>query len=110
MLYITAEDFFNKVKALKKLPREEEIHCAIKKAEGDPEARERLMQSYLPMVAAYIQRAPEEFQTLETVYTCIRSLEEAVDRFDFLQNGETFAHHLSWRLRQCITKQIANRH
>lgn len=109
MLFISVEDFFEKTKEMTKLTREEERLCAIRKAQGDMDAREKLLQSYLPVVAAVIRRAPKEIQTLKTVYRCVASLEEGVDRFDFLQDGETFLHHLSWRMRQCITKCIVDR-
>ncbi len=110
MPYINIEDFYQKVCETKKMSREEEKSNALKMKDGNAEARQAIINSYLPMVASYVKRAPKEIQTLQTVYCCIRSLEEGVDRFDLLQDSETFIHHLSWRLRQCITECIANRH
>ena len=109
MLYITAEDFFNTVKDSVPLTREEERALAARKEGGDPVARQRLVEGYLPFVAAVIRRAPAALHTLDTVYACIHSLEQGVDGFDFAQDSETFAHHLSGRLRRCITRQIARR-
>lgn len=77
--------------------------------EGYAEARQAIVNSYLPMVVSYIRRSPKELQTLETIYSCIRSLEKGVDGFNFLQDSETFTHHLSWRLRQYITMRLVNR-
>lgn len=77
--------------------------------EGYAEARQAIVNSYLPMVVSYIRRSPKELQTLETIYSCIRSLEKGVDGFNFLQDSETFTHHLSWRLRQYITRRLVNR-
>ncbi len=106
MLFISVEDFFERAKSATRLTREEEKQCAQAMAEST-EARERLICSYLPQVAACIKRAPQKIQTLQTVYTCIASLEKGVDSFNFLQDGESFSHHLSQRLRQCITRCIA---
>ena len=109
MLFVSVEDFFNQVRALPRLSREEEIVFAQQMAQGDRPAREALVRGYLHMAAAYVHRAPENIRTLSTAYACVAAVEKGVDSFNFLQEGETFAHHLSWRLRQCITRCIAER-
>lgn len=109
MLYISVEDFFSQVGKIPRLSRDEEIDFARRMAEGDEAARDALVRGYLPMVASYIRRMPQEIRTLHTVYTCIASLEKGVDQFNFLQESESFVHHLSWRMRQCITRCIAER-
>lgn len=106
MLFISAEDFFVQAKAMPRLTREEERLLAQAMPQ-DPDARERLICSYYPMVAGYIRRLPRKLHTLQTVYICLDSLEKGVDTFNFLQDSESFTHHLSWRLRQCITRCIA---
>ena len=108
MLFISAEDFFARAYKEPRLTREEEKQLAREMGQSAA-ARERLIKSYYPMVASCIQRAPREIQTPRTVYICLKSLEEGVDHFNFLQDGETFTHHLSWRMRQCITRCIADR-
>ncbi len=109
MFFLSADDFFNKVSSIPRLSREEEKALARQMAGGDEKARETLIRNYLPYVAACIRRSSKHLQTLHTVYTCIDSLEKGVDQFDFLQDSEAFTHHLSWRMRQCITKCIAYR-
>ncbi|MBQ9859089.1 MAG: hypothetical protein IJO76_00220 [Clostridia bacterium] len=91
MLFVSVEDFLSQVKGIPPLSREEERELGRLKA------------------AAYVRRAPREIRTLHTVYACIAALEQGVERFNFLQDGETFTHHLSWRLRQCLTRCIAER-
>ena len=110
MLFISVEDFFQKARGATRLSRTDEEDFALKMKEGNTEARQAIVNSYLPMVASYIRRSPKELQTSETIYSCIRSLEKGVDSFNFLQNSETFTHHLSWRLRQCITRCLVDRH
>lgn len=109
MLFISVDDFFQKASAMTRLSRDDEKKYAFKMKEGNAEARQAIVNSYLPMVASCVKRAPKELQTLETIYICVNSLEKGVDGFDFLQDSEAFTHHLNWRLRQCIVKCIADR-
>ena len=109
MLFITVEDFLTQAAAIAPLTREEETALARRMAQGDTAAREALVRGYLPLVAAFVRRAPASVRTLDTVYAGIAALERAVDGFDFQQTGETFAHRLSWALRQTVTRQIAER-
>ncbi len=109
MVYISAEDFLAKTKALKPLDRAEERALAEKRKAGDREAGERLIAGYLPQVAGHIRHLSAELQTLELVMRCCRALEKAAEGFDFLQDSEPFSHRLSWALRQTVTKYIAER-
>ena len=108
MIYITVDDFYKKTSKCMRLSRQEEIECAKQMKLGDASARTRLVESYLPMVAAVVKRAPKQMQTLRLVLLCESELEKAVDSFNFLQEGETFAHRLSWHMRQVITKCIVD--
>ena len=109
MLFLSLEDFYEKVSTCSRLTREEEIECAKKMQEGDVHSRERLIQSYLPVVAANIRRAKPQMQNLGLVLYCQKALENAVDSFNFLQDSETFMHRLSWHLRQAITGYIVRK-
>lgn len=108
MLFISAEDFFDQAKNAPQLTREEERRLAQQMPQNAA-AREQLIRSYFPMVAGYIRRLPQDLHTLNTVYVFLDSLEKGVDGFNFLQDHEQFSHHLSWRLRQCVTRCIADR-
>ena len=88
------------------MTREEEVECAKKMLNGDKEAREQLIQSYIPMVAGHIKHTKPDLQQLGLVIYCMQALEKAVDSFDFLQDSETFTHRLSWWLRQATTKYM----
>ena len=107
MLFINVQDFYNKAYEYKILPREEERALA-QKMKDDPEARQALMNSYLPMTAGFIDRLKDDYQSLELVYRCIQALEKCVDSFNFQQDGETFAHRYNWYLRQTITRYIVD--
>ena len=107
MIFISFDDFCEKVKRCKVLTREEEKECALRMKQGDLEAREQLIQSYLPMVASRIKRGPSHMKNLGMVLHCLQMLEKQVDKFNFQQDGETFTHRLSWGLRQAIASYIA---
>lgn len=104
MVYISIEDFYEKAATCNILSRQEEIACAKQMKDGDALAREKLIQSYLPMAAAYIKRARPHMQTLGLALHCVYALEKAVDSFDFLQDSEPFSHRLNWWLRQAVIK------
>lgn len=107
MLFINVQDFYNKAYEYEKLTREEEKALA-QRMKADPEARQALINSYLPMTAGFIDRLKDDYQSLELVYRCIQALEKCVDSFNFQQDSETFAHRFNWYLRQTITKYIVD--
>ena len=104
LVFTNIEDFYEKAGACHILSRQEEIACAKQMKNGDALAREKLIQSYLPMAAAYIKRARPHMQTLGLALHCVHALEKAVDSFDFLQDSEPFSHRLNWWLRQAVIK------
>ncbi|MBQ9989030.1 MAG: hypothetical protein IJP30_04765 [Clostridia bacterium] len=106
MVYVDLQDFYNKAAACKRLSREEEINCAKRMKAGDEEAREQLVQSYLPMIAGHIKHAKGDLQSLGCALYCAVELEKAIDRFDFLQDSEPFLHRISWILRQGTAKYL----
>ncbi len=107
MLYISIDDFFEHANACTRLSRQEEIDCAHLMKSGDELARKRLIESYLPFVAANIKRAPKNIQNLGLAINCVAALEKQVDSFNFLQDSEPFSHRLSWCMRQTVTKYLA---
>ncbi len=106
MVFVSIDDFFEKAALCKALTRQEEIECAVAIKNGDTEAREKLVQSYIPMVASHIKHAKPHMQNLGLVVYCMNALEKAVDSFDFMQESETFSHRLSWALRQAVVSYI----
>ena len=109
MIYLSIDDFYEKVSKISRMTREEELECAKRMKEGDSSAREQLIESYLPFVAGHIKRRTSDLQSLGHVLYCIQALEKAVDNFNFFQEGETFAHRLSWYLRQADVKYIVRK-
>ena len=106
MIYISIEDFYEKVSHISALSRQEEIECAKRMKDGDMDARAQLIQSYLPVIAGQIKHQKSHMQTLGLALYCVHALEKAVDSFDFLQESESFLHRLSWYMRQAVTEYI----
>ena len=109
MLFVSIDDFFKKASECKILTRQEELEYAVAMKNGDTEARERLIQSYIPMVASHIKHAKPNMQTLGLVMYCMNALDKAVDSFNFVQESETFAHRLSWALRQAVVSYMVRK-
>lgn len=109
MLFYTVEEFFRRAESVKPLTREEEKVLAAAMKNGDEAAKTRLIEGYLPFTAGVIRRQPPQRQTLRLVLRCCMLLEREVQKFNFLQEGETFAHRLSWGLRQAVTREIVER-
>lgn len=107
MLFYSTEDFFEKCRTAKVLSREEECQKAAQMKQGDAYARQSIIESYLPMTASHIRRVSVPYRTLGMVLYCCQALEKAVDTFDFLQESESFAHRLSWHLRNATAKYMA---
>ena len=106
MFFISAEDFFEKAARCTALTRQEEIALAQRMASGDQEARQKLIEGYLPFVAGVIRRKHPTDRSLPLVLYYVQALEAAVDHFNFLQDSETFLHRLSWYLRQAFVKYL----
>ena len=107
MVFISVDDFYEKADSCYVLTRQEEIKCASEMKDGNTVARDRLIQSYIPMVARHIKHTKSHLQNLGLVLYCIQALEKAVDSFDFMQDNEPFSHRLSWWLRDATAKYIA---
>ncbi len=107
MLFICAEDFFNKALTAKRLSRQEEEDIFARMRAGDTVAREQMIEGYLAVVAARIKRLPKDMQSLDLIYSCMQALERAVDQFDFSQEGEPFTHRLGLLIKRELTRSIA---
>lgn len=109
MLFTDYNDFFEKASRLERTWRENELALARLMIDGDREARQKLINSYIPVVAAFVRRVSKEMCSLEMIYRCITALEREVDTFDFLQTGESFTHRLNIVLRRELTRFIADK-
>ncbi len=107
MLYKSSQDFFDMAAQCLHLSRDEEKQCAVLMKSGNAEARQKIIDNYIPFVASYVRRYSGDKLSLQMIYNCIHALETQVDKFDFLQDGVLFVRPLGWALRQEITRYIA---
>ena len=87
MLFYCKEDFYARSAKSRKLSRKSEKECALMMKQGDATAREKIIISYLPAVAAYVRKMPARMQTYALICRFVAALEKAVDTFDFLQDN-----------------------
>ena len=107
MIYTSAQSFFEYAENVKRLSREEELAYAIKMKAGDEEAKQAIVNGYLPILAAYLKRYTRE-ASLEYIYRGIETLNEAVEKFDFQIENPTFTRFLQNEIRRMATRYIAD--
>ena len=108
MIYKCAADFFKHAATIKTISREEEKELGLKMKEGAEEAKEALITGYLPVLASYLKRYTYE-SSLELVYRGLVVLSDAVQSFDFQVDNPTFSRFLGFRIRNMVTRFIADK-
>jgi RNA polymerase primary sigma factor len=90
------------------LSHEEELELAKRVAEGDEEARKRLILSNLRLVISIAKRYVNRgLPLMDLIEEGNLGLIKAVERFDY-QRGTRFSTYASWWIRQAITRAIAS--
>lgn len=107
MLYKCADDFFKYAATVKRISREEEKELGLKMKEGDEEAKEALITSYLPVLASYLKRNSRE-PSLAFIYSGLVVLSDSVQNFNFQVENPTFTKFLGYKIRRMVTRFIAD--
>lgn len=108
MLFVSAEDFYEKARRTRVPTDEETRELGARIRAGDPAAREALFEGYLPFIASLVNRHFTKGPvSLNFIYRCVEALENGVDRFDFSQGKDAFLSYLSIKCKQEITRYIA---
>lgn len=91
------------------LSSEEEIDLAIRIANGDVQAKQRLSEANLRLVVSIAKRyLGRGMQFLDLIQEGNLGLIKAVDKFDYTK-GFKFSTYATWWIRQAITRAIADR-
>ena len=90
------------------LSSEEEIDLAIRIANGDVQAKQRLSEANLRLVVSIVKRyLGRGMQFLDLIQEGNLGLIKAVDKFDYTK-GFKFSTYATWWIRQAITRAIAD--
>ncbi|NCC86678.1 MAG: RNA polymerase sigma factor RpoD [Clostridia bacterium] len=90
------------------LTPEEEIELAIRIAENDEHAKQRLAEANLRLVVSIAKRyVGRGMQFLDLIQEGNLGLIKAVDKFDYTK-GFKFSTYATWWIRQAITRAIAD--
>ena len=90
------------------LSSEEEIDLAIRIANGDVQAKQRLSEANLRLVVSIAKRyLGRGMQFLDLIQEGNLGLMKAVDKFDY-HKGYKFSTYATWWIRQAITRAIAD--
>ena len=109
---VTADDpvkvYLKEIGRVPLLSSEEEIDLAIRIANGDVQAKQRLSEANLRLVVSIAKRyLGRGMQFLDLIQEGNLGLIKAVDKFDYTK-GFKFSTYATWWIRQAITRAIAD--
>jgi RNA polymerase primary sigma factor len=101
--------FLNEVSRHRLLTAAEEVSLAKRVERGDPEAKDRMINSNLRLVVSIAKKyQASELSLLDLIQEGILGLIRAVEKFDW-RRGYKFSTYATWWIRQAIERGIANK-
>jgi RNA polymerase primary sigma factor len=101
--------FLNEAGRWPLLTKEEEIELAKRIERGDPEAKERMINSNLRLVVSIAKRYQGHgLSLLDLIQEGIIGLIRAVEKFDW-RRGFKFSTYATWWIRQAVQRGVANK-
>jgi len=104
----SAKNYLKEIGQIKLLKADEEIDLATRIQRGDHQAKIKLIDSNLRLVVSIAKRyVGREMLFLDLIQEGNMGLIRAVEKFDY-KKGYKFSTYATWRIRQAITRAIAN--
>ena len=101
--------FLNEIRRHPLLTAEEEVELAKRIEQGDPAAKERMINSNLALVVSVAKRYPQnELPLLDLIQEGIFGLIRATEKFDW-RKGFKFSTYATYWIRQAIQRGIENK-
>ncbi|HEV2061119.1 MAG TPA: sigma-70 family RNA polymerase sigma factor [Solirubrobacteraceae bacterium] len=101
--------FLNEIRRHPLLSAAEEIELAKRIEQGDPEAKERMINSNLALVVSIAKRYPQnELPLLDLIQEGIFGLIRATEKFDW-RRGYKFSTYATYWIRQAVQRGIENK-
>ena len=100
--------YLKEIGQIKLLSPEEEVELAKRVSEGDQEAKNKLTEANLRLVVSIAKKySGRGLHILDLIQEGNTGLIRAVDKFDWTK-GNKFSTYATWRIRQAITRAIAD--
>ena len=100
--------YLKEIGQVKLLSAEEEVELAKRVSEGDQEAKNKLTEANLRLVASIAKKySGRGLHILDLIQEGNTGLIRAVDKFDWTK-GNKFSTYATWWIRQAITRAIAD--
>src|SRR5947207_1863149 len=101
--------FLNEAAKWPLLTAEEEVELAKQIERGDPQAKERMINSNLRLVVSIAKRYQgHDLHLLDLIQEGIIGLIRAVEKFDW-RRGFKFSTYATWWIRQAVQRGVANK-
>jgi RNA polymerase primary sigma factor len=101
--------FLNEIGRYPLLTAKEEVELAKRVERGDPEAKERMINSNLRLVVSIAKRYQGHgLSLLDLIQEGIIGLIRAVEKFDW-RRGYKFSTYATWWIRQAVQRGVANK-
>jgi len=101
--------FLNEMARYPLLTAKEEVELAKRIERGDPEARNRMINSNLRLVVSIAKRYQgHDLSLLDLIQEGVLGLIRAVEKFDW-RLGYKFSTYATWWIRQAVQRGVANR-
>jgi len=104
----TVQSYLREIGTVRLLSTEEELSLARQIAEGNPHAKQKLIEANLRLVVSIAKRyVGRGLSFLDLIQEGNLGLMKAVEKFDYTK-GYKFSTYATWWIRQAITRSIAD--